>query len=114
MKSRILIIEDNYCKFFAAKHVLESQLKMKVDVILARSTQELVTNTTEFNPNVVMYRPAGGVTALLEKMKKRGANRRNSEIVMILADEFDGQLATQVERFVDQLCKGSGSFASAA
>jgi hypothetical protein len=114
MKSRILIIEDNYCKFFAAKQVLESQLKMKVDVADAGSTRELVIKAAAFNPDLIMYRPAGGVAELLAKMKKRRTNRRNSEIVLILAEGLDDTVGRQVADVVDRGVKTSGDFATAA
>ena len=113
-KSRILIIEDNYCKFFAAKQVLESQLKMTVTIVNTSTVRDLASKASAYNPDLVLYRPAGGVTELLAKMQRRGTNRRNSEIVLMLAEEFDGYIAREVENFMSELAKGTCAYASAA
>ncbi len=114
MKARILIIEDNYCKFFVAKQVLESQLNMVVAVVDANSAQELVAKTAQINPSIIVCRPAGGVALLLEKMRQRGTNRRNTEITLILAEDFEDHWGQQVDGFTSRGKKRDAAFASAA
>lgn len=114
MKARILIIEDNDCKFFAAKQVLEAQLKMKLGIEKANSTDEVVAKTLDFKPNLIVYRPAGGVAELLEKMKKRHTNRRNSEIVLLYAEYLDERLGLHLAGILNPQEKRKSSIASAA
>ena len=102
MKTKVLIIEDNYYKFFTTKQVLESQLKLDILVLGAKTGRELVESTTELNPDMIMYRPEGGVTELLSKMKKRKTNRRNTEVVLMVMDELSDDLARRVQQFVKE------------
>lgn len=102
MKTKVLIIEDNFSKFFSTKQVLEAQLKLEVRAQDIRTGQELADATAAFAPDTVMIRPEGGVAALLQKMKKRGSNRRNTEITLLLAQEFDDDVIRQFENAVSR------------
>ena len=81
MKNKILIIEDNYYKYFATKQVLESQLKVGIEVVGATNEDEMNSMINEMMPYLIINRPKGGIADLLTKMKRRKINRRNSEIV---------------------------------
>ena len=108
MKTKLLIIEDNFSKFFATKQVLESQLKLEVSTRDIRSGRELVDAAAAFAPDMVMIRPGGGITGLLDLMKKRRINRRNTEITLLLTQDFDDEV---MRRFADAV---SGRIADAA
>ena len=100
MKTKLLIIEDNFSKFFTTKHLLESQLKLQVSTRDIKTGQELADATAAFSPDMVMVRPEGGVAELLLKMKKRRSNRRNTEITLLLTQDFDDELIRQFELMV--------------
>ena len=102
MKTKVLIIEDNFAKFFTTKQVLESQLKLEVLTVDIKTSQELVDTTMAFEPDVVMIRPEGGVAALLDKMKKRRFNRRNAEITLLLTQDFDDEVIQQFESLMSR------------
>jgi len=114
MKTRVLIIEDDYRKFFAAKQVLESQLKMKLNVVDTRCVNELVEKTAKFSPDQIIFCPTGGVVELLDQMKKRKTNRRNTEIALMLTENFDDSLGNIVEKFVARYLRDPNLFAKAA
>ena len=97
MKTKVLIIEDNFSKFFTTKQVLEAQLKLEVHAQDIKTGQELVDATAAFGPDMVMVRPEGGVAELLLKMKKRRTNRRNTEITLLLTQDFDDEVIQQLE-----------------
>ena len=87
MKNRILIIEDNYYKYFTTKEVLESQLRIGVQVVGAKSPQEAGSKIEEIGPHSIINRPAGGVADLLSMMKQKNVNRRNSEVILLITPE---------------------------
>ena len=105
MKKKVLIIEDNYYKFFTTKQVLESQLKLDIQVVGANSGKELAESTADMKPDLIMYRPDGGVAELLVKMKKRRSNRRNTEVVLMVMEDLGDDLAKKVQEFVEQYPK---------
>jgi len=58
-----------------------------------------------------VFCPNGGVAELLEKMKKRRTNRRNTEITLMLAEDLDDELAKRVKEFVTNYPKRIASAA---
>jgi hypothetical protein len=99
MKKRVLIIEDNDCRSFTTKQVLECTLRLNVKVVGVESGAELVAKAGRFNPDMIIYRPEGGVSALLERMQKRNTNCRNTEITMIVTSELDESVARRIHNF---------------
>ena len=103
MKTKVLIIEDNFCKFFATKQVLESQLKLEVQAQDVRTSKELLEVTSGFAPDLIICRPEGGVSDLLNRMKKRRTNRRNTEITLLLTQDFEEEQMQKFQDYVTQL-----------
>lgn len=64
---------------FTTKAVLESQLRLTVDVKGVQTSRELLLETAGYAPDAIRSRPTGGVAELLDQMKKRHTNRRNTE-----------------------------------
>ena len=89
MKTRILIVEDNFAKFFCMKHLLESQLKVPVVSKDAADAADLFQTIQDVRPSMMLVRPAGGISALLSMLKKRQTNRRNTEITLILTPDLE-------------------------
>jgi|GEM_PF-5944584 len=88
MKNQILIIEDNYHKFFTTKQVLEIQMKLPVHTVEVDSAFHLMRETEGFNPSLVMYCP-GGIVEVISQLKKRNTNCRNTEVTLIFAEDLD-------------------------
>lgn len=101
MKTKLLIIEDNICKFFTTKQVLEAQLRMIVTAIDASDAQSLFDVATTLAPDSIVYCPHGGVVDLLNKMKKRGVNRRNTEITLLHFQETDSLMLAKIQAAFD-------------
>lgn len=99
MKTQVLIIEDNNYKYFTTKAVLESQLKLSVNVVDVTMGGDIVDAVTSAEPDVIFFRPSCGVAELLEKLKKRHANRRNTEITLLVAEELDDDVARWLAEF---------------
>ena len=89
MKRQILIIEDNYYKFFTMKQVIETHLRLKVNVVGANNEAELRLATGEVGPGNIIIKPEGGVVELIENLRKRRLNRRNSEVTFVITPELD-------------------------
>lgn len=100
MKTKILIIEDNYCKYFTTKHLLEAQFKLNVRVVGAESDSEVIDHTAQLEPDVIMYRPVGGAQELMQTMRRRNTNRRNSEVTILVTHEFSADGIKKVQDYV--------------
>lgn len=114
MKKRIMIIDDNCYKIFTTKQVLEAQLRMKVRSVRATSHKELMLKVGEYKPDVIIFRPSGGVMDLLRLMQRRNTNRRNSEIAVMMAQDFDDQATRMMEVLLNSMTTGHTDFAAAA
>ena len=88
MKNQILIIEDNYQKFFTTKQVLEIQLKLSVKTVEVHDGYRLIDEAEACDADVVMYRP-GGIVEVIAMLKKRNSNCRNTEVTLIYAEDID-------------------------
>lgn len=106
MKTKVLIIEDNLYKYFTTKQVLEAQLKITVQAKDIASCRELVEEARTFEPDLVVFRPNGGIAELLGKMQKRRSNRRNTEITLLLAQDFDDESVRRFQSYCEGLVKG--------
>lgn len=89
MKNNLAIIEDNFCKFFAAKQLLESHFKLTVCVLSADSDVSLSQHLRTIKPNTVLCNEANGIFALCDEIKKRKLNRRNCKIYLIIKNNID-------------------------
>ncbi|MFK7823392.1 MAG: hypothetical protein AB8G05_04515 [Oligoflexales bacterium] len=88
MKTQILIIEDNCYKYFTTKQLLEAKLNVKLKVEGVKSEEDLVEKAGQFKTNNIIFRPEGGVVELLKILKKRGVNRLNTDITLLLTSEL--------------------------
>ena len=53
MKTQIVIIEDNDCKFFTTKAVLETQLKLTVNVVDVTMGGDIVEAVQSVDPDII-------------------------------------------------------------
>lgn len=106
MKTHIIIIEDNDYKYFTTKAVIEAQLKLPVSVVDVTMSGDIVDTIEKVAPDLIVFRPNGGVAELLEKLKKRNTNRRNTEITLLLAEELDADMARYVADFTLNYVRG--------
>ena len=88
MKHKLVIVENNFCKFFAAKQLLETHFRLNVEVLSASSDYELSDTIMEIKPNSVLCHETLGVLALCEEIKKRSLNRRNSVIYLVIKEDI--------------------------
>lgn len=85
---------------FTTKQILESQLKLAVDVVNLGCGTAMKKLASNMNAETLVIRQTGGVAELLDKLKKRNTNRRNTEVTLLLAEDFEDEL---VDRFHDYL-----------
>ena len=100
MKTKVLIIEDNFYKTFTTKQVLEAQLKLDVRTVEVATSAELVQATVAAGADVILCRPSGGVADLLAKLQKRQANRRNTEVTLVCVHETEDDLLARFQTYL--------------
>ena len=84
MKTRILIIEDNYYRYFTAKQVIEAKTRVNVNVSTANESNQVREMAMDVKPDIILFKPKGGIMDLLDFLKNKNVNRRNAEISMLL------------------------------
>lgn len=105
MKTRIIIIEDNMYKSFTAKQILEAQLKLSVDVVNMTCGTSLKKLAEGINTETIVIRQTGGVSELLDKLKKRKANRRNTEVTLLVTEDFEDEVVKQFQKYLSAIPK---------
>ena len=66
----LMIIEDDYYRFYTTRQVIETHLRLHLDVITAETKDELIAQTAAVNPTHVVFRPVGGVVEIVDYLKK--------------------------------------------
>ena len=102
MKNQVLIIEDNYYKFFTTKQVLEVQMKLPVNSVEVSDGYQLIRETEICSPDLIMYRPVG-IVDVISILKKRNSNCRNTEVTLIYAEDID----EKASRVLNDLMNGA-------
>ena len=100
MKTKIIIIEDSMYKSFTTKQMLEFQLKLTVDVINLGCGVGMKKLAADLTSETIVIRHTDGVGELLDRLKKRNTNRRNTDVTLLLAEDFEDEL---VEKFYQYL-----------
>jgi hypothetical protein len=98
MKTKIMIVEDNYYKYFTMRQVIETQLKIKVEVVAAKSSEELEASAEQVNPGLLIIKPRGGIVELLSFFKQRKINCRNACVTIVVVPEGARHDVSHVER----------------
>ena len=88
MKYKILIIEDDFCKFFSLKHLIENKFNLPVAIVGTKTHEEVVAETVTFRPNTLLFQPVGSMESLLTKLKDKKINRMNTEVKVIIHGEL--------------------------
>ena len=86
MKNRILIIEDNFYKYFTIKQLLETQFNLNVEAKAVESGEEIYEASRDYKPTTVLYNPTKCIFEFIENINKRKLNKLNSEILLILTN----------------------------
>lgn len=105
MKTKIIIIEDSMYKSFTAKQILEAQLKLSVDVVNMTCCNSLKKLAEGIKTETIVIRQTGGVAELLEKLKKRNTNRRNSEVTLLVAEDFEDEVVNRFQQYLSSIPK---------
>ena len=88
MKNKILIIENNYYKFFSTKSLLEAKYKIKVDVITATSQADCEKVQEEIKPGSIIDNHTDGILDILKTMEKKKVNKRNTQVYLLITPEY--------------------------
>jgi hypothetical protein len=104
MKTRIMIIEENFSRFYTTKQVIETSIKIPVQTEKADSLSDIDQIAGDFEPHVLLVSPAGGILELIRFLKNGNYNCRNSEVSMILASDLETVDAKWVEDVCNKRC----------
>jgi len=96
MKTKILIVEECYYRYFTTKQVLEGQMRLHVSVEGADCCEDLLKRTAALEPSMLIFRPVGGVIEIMDSLKDRGINRRNAEVVIVLTTELSPEICRKM------------------
>lgn len=96
MKNKILIIKDNAYTFFTTKQVLELQLRLETTSEEVSCGQSLAEITSHYKPNQVIFQPGKGIVELVEKLKAKGVNKRNTVVCVVYAKDFEDNELRQI------------------
>ena len=88
MKTKWLIIEDNYYRFFTTKQVLETRFRLPLKLEGASTRQALNDRASQFKQGHIIVSQSGGIPELIALFEKRRINRLNSEIVLLATPEL--------------------------
>lgn len=105
VKTKIIIIEDSMYRSFTTKQILESQLKLAVEVVNLGCGTALKKLALNMNAETVVMRQTGSVAELLNKLKKRNTNCRNTEVTLLLAEDFEDELVNRFQDYLTSLPK---------
>ena len=105
MKTKIIIIEDSMYKSFTTKQMLESQLKLSVDVINLGCCAGMKKLAADLTSETIIIRHTDGVSELLDRLKKRNTNRRNTDVTLLLAEDFEDELVEKFHQYLSTFPK---------
>ena len=89
MKRRLIIIEDDFCRYFSMKQIIESHAKISLSIIALEDPAELPKAIKKLAPSHLLIKPKQGILELLYAIKKGNHNRRNTEAIMIVTSHLD-------------------------
>ena len=98
MKTKIVIIEDDYYKYLTTRQILKSKMRMAVEEVSVDSAEALYETTASVKPDVILYRTRGAVLSLIRYFQGKNIHRRNAEIILIAIPEECMSQVNQVER----------------
>jgi len=78
--------------------MIETQLKLQASIYELSDLTEALNLAKKFSAHSIVYCPNGSVADLLYRMKKKGLNRRNTEITLVLAEEGEGFVSPQLKK----------------
>ncbi len=99
-KTKIIIIEDSMYKSFTTKQMLEYQLKLSVDVIKLGCVAGMEKLVADLNCETIILRHTDGVAELLDRLQKRNTNRRNTDVTLLLAEDFADELVEKFHQYL--------------
>lgn len=101
MKTTIMIFEDNFYRYFTAKHLYEAQIGLVSETIGVESQTEALGLLDKRRSGIVILQPREELTEILAYLKKRGVNRRNSNLIFVVGSHLTISANDQLCRLVD-------------
>lgn len=107
MKRVILCIEDDIYKTACMKNCAEARFHLQVRISESTNEVDLLEKVIAADADEVLYLPHQGVDAFLERLKKSGATRLNTEVHILLCQQFEAIVSKVVRDTVTELAEMS-------
>jgi|GEM_PF-1377095 len=104
MKTKIMIVEDNYYRYYTMHQLIETQLKIKVAVVAAQTEEEVIAASQEIAPKILIIRPRGGILELMGLFRERGINCRNASVSIVVVPENANANVGCIEQAANKRC----------
>ena len=100
MKRIILCIEDDIYKTACMKNCAETRFHLDVSIQESKNEVDLLEKMFDQDADEILYLPHNGVDHFLNHLKMRGANRLNTEIRILLCQQFESSISKVIKETV--------------
>jgi hypothetical protein len=102
MKRVILCIEDDIYKTACMKNCAEAGFHLEVRISETSSEVDLLEKIITADADEILYIPSGGVDAFMTHLKTCKATRLNTEVRIILCQQFEASVSKVVKDTVSE------------
>ena len=102
MKRIILCIEDDIYKTACMKNCAEARFHLEVSIQESKNEIDLLEKMIAQDADEIMYLPHEGVDHFLDHLKDCGANRLNTEIRILLCQQFESSISKVIKDTVTE------------
>ena len=90
MKKRIIIIESSVQQAFTTAQIVVAKFKLETQSENPATFNDAICVAESFGANEFYTRPNGSIQSLIEYLTRKGANRRNTEVLVMCAENLTG------------------------
>jgi hypothetical protein len=109
MKRVILCIEDDIYKTACMKNCAEAGFHLEVRITETSSEVDLLEKVIAADADEILYLPHEGIDAFMVRLRKSGATRLNTEIRILLCQQFESTVSKVVRDTVTEVAGMSKS-----
>ncbi len=96
MKNRIIILESSKQQAFTSAQIMATKFRLEIESITPDSIYEVTTLAKVYEASEVYIRNDRGIMGLIHYLQKKGANRRNTEVLVICTENIGEPNARQL------------------
>ena len=107
MKRVILCIEDDIYKTACMKNCAEAGFHLEVRISETSNEIDLLEKIITADADEILYLPHEGVEAFMARLKRSGATRLNTEVRILLCQQFESMVSKVVRDTVTEFAQMS-------